>query len=63
MKDLVVALLSGPIGTLLVPGYAPPDGNRPGVAYLNLLHSIGTHARRAASVCGGPGVYAEIKRM
>ncbi|MFI6734968.1 GlxA family transcriptional regulator [Nonomuraea sp. NPDC050451] len=57
--DLALDELEGPIDTLLVPGYTPPDGDRPDEAYLNLLRDIGGRARRVASVCTGALLLAE----
>ncbi|MEO3790726.1 GlxA family transcriptional regulator [Nonomuraea sp. B10E15] len=57
--DLALSELDRPIDTLLVPGYAPPDGDRPGEEFLDLLHDVGGHARRVASVCTGAFLLAE----
>lgn len=57
--DLALGELDGPIGTLLVPGYAPPDGERPGEAFLNVLRDLGGRAHRVASVCTGALLLAE----
>ncbi|MBT2229070.1 DJ-1/PfpI family protein [Nonomuraea sp. NEAU-A123] len=57
--DLALGDVEGPVDTLLVPGYAPPDGDRPDAAYLSLLREIGHRARRVASVCTGALLLAE----
>ncbi|WP_214412042.1 GlxA family transcriptional regulator [Sphaerisporangium fuscum] len=58
--DLALGECEGPIDTLLVPGYAPPDGDRPGEAFSYLLRDIGGRARRVASVCTGALLLAEV---
>ncbi|WP_407669925.1 GlxA family transcriptional regulator [Nonomuraea solani] len=57
--DLALGEIEGPVDTLLVPGYAPPDGDRPGEAFLDLLRDLGSRARRVASVCTGALLLAE----
>ncbi|MEU7900424.1 DJ-1/PfpI family protein [Nonomuraea sp. NPDC049152] len=57
--DLALGEIEGPIDTLLVPGYAPPDGDRPGEAFLKALRDLGARARRVASVCTGALLLAE----
>ncbi|MFC5827321.1 GlxA family transcriptional regulator [Nonomuraea insulae] len=57
--DLALGQIEGQIDTLLVPGYAPPDGDRPGEAFLDLLRGLGARARRVASVCTGALLLAE----
>jgi transcriptional regulator GlxA family with amidase domain len=57
--DLALDDVEGPVDTLLIPGYAHPDGDRPGEAYLNLLRDISHRARRVASVCTGALLLAE----
>ncbi|WP_425570712.1 GlxA family transcriptional regulator [Nonomuraea rosea] len=57
--DLALDEIERPVGTLLVPGYAPPDGDRPGQAFVDLLRDIGAGARRVASVCTGALLLAE----
>ncbi|MEU8364569.1 DJ-1/PfpI family protein [Nonomuraea sp. NPDC048882] len=57
--DLALADVEWPVGTLLVPGYAHPDGDRPGEAFLNRLHDISRRVRRVASVCTGALLLAE----
>ncbi|SDH56818.1 Transcriptional regulator GlxA family, contains an amidase domain and an AraC-type DNA-binding HTH domain [Sinosporangium album] len=57
--DLALDELEGPIDTLLVPGCAPPYGDRPGEAFSNLVRDIGGRARRVVSVCTGALLLAE----
>ncbi|MEU8199749.1 DJ-1/PfpI family protein [Streptosporangium sp. NPDC049046] len=57
--DLALGEIDGPIDTLLVPGYAPLDGDRSGEVFLDLLRDIGARARRVASVCTGALLLAE----
>ncbi|TDC92490.1 GlxA family transcriptional regulator [Nonomuraea deserti] len=58
-SDLALGDVEGPVDTLLIPGYAYPDGDRPAAAFLDGLRDIGRRARRVASVCTGALLLAE----
>ncbi|MCG5213178.1 DJ-1/PfpI family protein [Streptosporangium soli] len=57
--DLALGEVEGSVGTLLVPGYAYPDGDRPAEPFLSRLPDLARRARRVASVCTGALLLAE----
>ncbi|GAA0953321.1 GlxA family transcriptional regulator [Nonomuraea longicatena] len=57
--DLALGELTGSIDTLLVPGYAHPDGDHAAELFLRLLPDLAGRTRRVASVCTGALLLAE----
>ncbi|MGC5013762.1 GlxA family transcriptional regulator [Streptosporangium sp. DT93] len=56
---LALSEVEGSVGTLLVPGYVYPDGDRPAESFMGRLPELAGRARRVASVCTGALLLAE----